>query len=182
MDETDLIKLFEGVPTTHLFRNAKILIQDDVEAIKELLKTELTEVNPEDFDDASDKVGQIRQLIDYIMEIGMQDNPYLQAQTIQNKTKLRKDEFTGYEDFYSFYRNSVLPSAGGKSYFSILQSDIFGCLGNLTSFCKLAASLLRDEKIDYSEVSELMQISDELSWRFEAIINAAADYEKQLFG
>lgn len=182
MTEAEIIKLFENVPTTHLFRKAKSLIHNDIVAIKGLLKTKITELSPEDFEEASNKVGNVMQLIDYVVKVGIQDDPYLQARTIQNQMKLRWVDFNKYEDFYSYYRNDMLPNVDTKSYFASLRSDIFGCLANIISYCKLSESLLQDEVIDYSAVSELMQISDELSWRFEAMINATADYEQQLFG
>jgi hypothetical protein len=178
----DLIKSFEDVPTSRLFRTLWDRVQVDFGSLKELLETELSNMSKVKFSDMALLLNNYSELYGYICEKGRNDNPYESVETIARSDKERDLDANflyaskGYSETYKHYLIEVLPSYG-KDYFANIPYDLKEPLSPLRTSIYLISKVTDEDRL----ISYIEKAGAKIQ-TIEGIIHACADYEKQLFG
>ena len=179
MTDEELAKLFDKVLTTHLFRKLRDIVQDDIDHLKAVFDVVPRKMRIAELLIAQEKAEQYIEVNHFIIDKIKDNNPYksFQAMEIEQEISMKQD-FNGYDDIYQHYLDYLLPSSVGEDYFLIVRHELVQFLSMIRSTCILTSDFLSDKKIDYSDVSELLNVARVSILKFEAVTDATADYGK----
>ena len=167
MTEEDLIKLFEDVPITHVFRHWSTLAKDDIAKLRTILQKEFDEITQVDFDDAEKICSRHWNYLFSIIANGKKDNPY--------QTVLISDiEHATLPDYLS--------KLNKETFFTDIKWSFSTHLGALLGYCRFIALNLSTNTIDNTILHKDLNEARDSLMRFEAVLDATANYEEQLFG
>ena len=99
----------------------------------------------------------------------------------RNFVKDRKTRFDTYDECYTYYFSVFLPSVYGDRFHDYVRHELVSRLNGLISIIELIKSLHDKKQLNDDDLRALIENCKDMVWVFRAIVDASADYEKELF-
>lgn len=180
MSDTRFTQLFDGIPSTMLFRKLRDVMSGDIATLALVFDTVPDQLQVQDMDQAEKLVTQFVNIINALTSSFTKDNPYKS----DNNTSFKQptlQRIRNYDDMYTCYLNTVLPAYIGAGHLDLLWIDFRIHLSTVRMGCRLARDMLIEESDADSDIERVLQAANQGLWRFKGILIAVADYEANLF-
>lgn len=183
MNHADLIKQFDDVPLTHFFRTLQPIIKADINRIELSIPNSpesMTFKNPGLADTLLEKFITIYDAV--AIEGSEKNDPYASLSPKQvNRKILSQRNFKSYEEIYHHFFNYMMPSCVNRGYFWIIRHDLISAISGLTTGLFLIIEINNDRDPDPQDLTEVIDICHLQVNLLKAILDAAADFERQTF-
>lgn len=180
--EDDLIKLFQGVSNTHVFRHWQKLAKTDLEELAILLEKEWQTLTADDLDEPINTMSFHKGILIHLIEKFGKRNPY--ANTLQSDviSSQKEDELHTYHELYSYYITQ-LSIFSRENFIHIWRWSFNNPMNCIIGFLSLHQVYLNDKfAMETDEIEgNFKEISSSVI-KVQALLDATADYEKELFG
>ena len=168
---------FGGVPPARLLRTFQALSKDYTSQIQKRYAIPVNDVTIVDLEQLESLISELHALTQVFREVGNRLNPF---QNEDDHKPIDWITFHDYQEMVDFYLNVALPELPCQDFYGWLCHDMIEQAHQLSGMSHYLLIMARQQKLDQKTYDEMANHT--ALWKFEALADAAAEFERQQFG